>query len=229
MASKSEGVYQRLKGEIEELSLPPGTRLSELVVAERIGASRTPIREAIRRLAREGLVHHAPGEVARVAPISLRGVRTLFEFRMILEPAAARMVAADGATDPGRTEAFEALVPEFERVRDGLGSRSREELAANFRALAERFDQALVAATHNGPLARAITDTRGQTKRLRRIAQTDPSRLGASLQEHLRMCRALIDGPPDAAASEVAHHLAQTLNTVIDELARGSTGTDVHL
>ncbi|RNL84365.1 GntR family transcriptional regulator [Halostreptopolyspora alba] len=229
--SKSESVYRRLKGEIEELRLPPGTRLSEVVAAERIGASRTPVREAIRRLAREGLVRSAPGEVARVAPISLGGVRALFEFRMILEPAAARMVAREGRSRPELLRPFHDLLAEFEAVRD-LVARGSQPSREEFYTLTERFDQELITATRdrNDPLAQTIADQRGQTTRLRNVAHSDTGHLADSLDEHLRMCGAIADARPDDAVEELTRHLERTLRTILDTLARGPAhGTEVEV
>ncbi|MBB4934245.1 DNA-binding GntR family transcriptional regulator [Lipingzhangella halophila] len=228
--SKTESVYQRLKSEIEELHLPPGTRLSEVVAAGRIGASRTPVREAIRRLAREGLVDSAPGEVARVAPISLGGVRALFEFRMVLEPAAARMVARDGSARPELLRPFRDLLAEFESVRDTAPRANQAADAGTFYALAERFDQELIAATPNEPLARTIADQRGQTTRLRNVAHSDTGHLVDSLGEHLRMCAAIGEARPGDAAEELTRHLGRTLRTILDTLARGPVhGTQVEV
>ncbi|MFC3999394.1 GntR family transcriptional regulator [Nocardiopsis sediminis] len=230
--SKTEGVYRLLKSEIENLTLRPGTRLSEVVVADRIGASRTPVREAIRRLAREGLVRFTPGEVAQVAPVSLGGVRTLFEFRMVLEPAAIAMITRDGAAAPELIEPFRDLLGGFERVEARLPGAGRDALAADFSALTERFDQALIAATHNEPLAKTIADQQGQMVRLRRIARTDPDQFATSLREHLRMCRAVLDGDPGAAADEVTRHLDRALHTILNALARDAAlpaAVDVHI
>ena len=217
---KTEAVYRQLRAQIESWELGPGARLSEVVIAERLGASRTPVREAIRRLSREGLVRFTPGEVAQVAPISLRGVRVLFEFRMILEPAAVRMVTLDGLSSPALLAPFRQIADELDELATDLDARPRDELANRFYELAERFDQAVITACHNEPLATTIADRRGQTARLRGIAQADPRGLERSLEEHRRMCRAVLDGDPDAAARELAQHLAEVLRAVIDGLTR---------
>ncbi|NJP67856.1 FCD domain-containing protein [Streptomyces spiramenti] len=240
--SKTESAYRSLKGQIEDLTLPPGAKLGEVGLAERLGASRTPVREAIRRLAREGLVRFAPGEVAEVAPISLAGVRALFEFRQILEPAAARLVTRDGCAEPVRIAAFRALLPELEAVRDRFGAPGAEDAEPSdvlrpvpvdeqavraFHALTERFDQALIAAVRNPPLAKTIADTRGQTARLRAIAHAAPGRPALSLAEHLAMTGAVVAGDSERAAAEVAAHLDRTLRTVLDGLTRGDLPASV--
>jgi DNA-binding GntR family transcriptional regulator len=217
---KTEAVYQQLRTQIESWELAPGARLSEVAIAERLGASRTPVREAIRRLSREGLVRFTPGEVAQVAPISLRGVRALFEFRMILEPAAVRMVTLDGLSSPALLAPFRQIADELEEVAAELSTRPREQLTTRFYELTERFDQTLIRACHNEPLATTIADRRGQTARLRGIAHADPRGMERSLQEHRRVCRAMLDGDPDAAARELSHHLAETLRAITDGLTR---------
>ena len=217
---KTEAVYRQLRGQIESWELGPGARLSEVAIAERLGASRTPVREAIRRLSREGLVRFTPGEVAQVAPISLRGVRALFEFRMILEPAAVRMVTLDGLSSPVLLTPFRQIADELDELAVELDSRPREELAERFYELAEQFDQAMITACHNEPLATTIADRRGQTARLRSIAHADPRGMERSIEEHRRICRAVLDGDPDAAARELAHHLAEVLRAVVDGLTR---------
>ncbi|NJQ14973.1 GntR family transcriptional regulator [Streptomyces bohaiensis] len=240
--SKTEAAYRLLKSQIEDLTLPPGAKLGEVPLAERLGASRTPVREAIRRLAREGLVRFAPGEVAEVAPVSLAGVRALFEFRQILEPAAARLVTRDGRTDPERIAAFHSLLPDLRAVRagideagpagtdgpaDGPADDRRAAAVRTFHALTERFDQALIAAVRNPPLAKTIADTRGQTARLRAIAHAAPGRPALSLGEHLAMTEAVVAGDPDRAAGEVARHLTATLDTVMTALTRGDLPASV--
>ena len=219
---KAEAVYQQLRTQIESWELAPGARLSEVALAERLGASRTPVREAIRRLSREGLVRFTPGEVAQVAPISLRGVRALFEFRMILEPAAVRIVTLDGLSAPALLAPFRQIADEIGEVAVDLGSQPRQQSATRFYELTERFDQAVIKACHNEPLATTIADRRGQSARLRGIAHADPHGMERSLEEHRRICRAMLEGDPDAAARELAHHLAETLRTITEGLTRNA-------
>lgn len=229
---KSETVYRRLRGEIESMWLAPGARLSEVALAERLQASRTPVREAIRRLAREGLVAFAPGEVAEVAPISLRGVQELFEFRIVLEPAAVRMVALDGLKKPELLTEFREIAGELSELADLLGSTPDDQFGEQFYALTERFDRAIMTSCHNEPLTSTIADRRGQTARLRGIAHGDPQRMAGSLAEHRRMCEAIVGGDPETAARELSQHLAETQRAITDGLTGrrgGCDDLDLHL
>src|SRR5690606_27242041 len=88
----SDVAYARLRSEIIDWQLEPGTPLSEIETAERLGVSRTPVREALARLTAEGLVSSV-GRTARVAPLSLELVIELYELREALETHAARLAA----------------------------------------------------------------------------------------------------------------------------------------
>ncbi|MEV7090169.1 GntR family transcriptional regulator [Streptomyces sp. NPDC093085] len=218
---KSEAVYARLKSDIESMRLRPGAKLSEVQLGEELGASRTPVREAIRRLAREGLVDFVPGEVARVAALSLGGVRALFEFRMLLEPRAAALVAAAGAADEPVLVPFRGLLDrleKFERAFHELDAATQARSYQDFYELTEEFDQAVIAACRNPYLARTIGDLRSQTARLRHLSHSGPRRMLTSLDEHRAMVQAIARGDAQSAEAASRHHLAQTLQALIDSL-----------
>jgi DNA-binding GntR family transcriptional regulator len=86
--------YAQIRAMILEQEMPPGTRLSQLELADQLGISRTPVREALRRLAGEGLVDALPQRGFRVADLGLEAVMRRLEVRMLLEPAVARLAAA---------------------------------------------------------------------------------------------------------------------------------------
>ncbi|MFF1318734.1 GntR family transcriptional regulator [Streptomyces chartreusis] len=225
---KSAAVYERLKADIESLRLRPGAKLSEVQLGEELGASRTPVREAIRRLAGEGLVDFVPGEVARVASISLGGVRALFEFRMLLEPEAAASVTRAGAADERVLVPFRELLArleEFDASFSTLDPAAQTRSYQEFYDISEGFDQAVIAACRNPYLARTIRDLRGQTARLRRISHSGPRRMLTSLEEHRAMVRAIVQGDAPAAEAAGRHHLAQTQNALIESLTSQDPAT----
>ncbi|GAB2749314.1 GntR family transcriptional regulator [Salinifilum aidingensis] len=225
-SGKTRAAYLRLRALIESMQLPPGTQLSETNLAERLETSRTPVREAIRQLSHEGLISFTPGSGARVAPISLHGVRALFEFRMVLEPAAVRMVTEDGRERPELLTDFADIAAELERIAVRADTAPHAELAPHFYPLAERFDEAVTTACHNEPLARTIAHQRGQTARLRELAHSAPERLPGSAHEHQRICRAVLDGNAEEAASALTEHLSRTQRAIVEQLTRGiSAGT----
>jgi DNA-binding GntR family transcriptional regulator len=216
-ASKADLVHRRLKEEIELGELAPGTPLSELSLVARTGASRTPVREALRRLAAEGLVDLVPRQGARVSRVSLRSVRDLFDFRALLEPAAVRQATEAAAADPALRREFSAMRSEFARIQRRAPSQLRSRA---FYELADRFDWAIIGATRNEHLRRTIADLRPHTARLRNLSHMDPQRVEVSVVEHLRMCDALLAGDADGAADAVADHLTESLQTIFRNLAR---------
>ncbi len=214
--SKADQVHARLKEEIELGELAPGTPLSELSLVERTGASRTPVREALRRLAAEGLVDLAPRLGARVSRVSAQNVRDLFEFRQLLEPAAIRQATETAAADPAVRQAFADMRAGFARIQRRAPSQERSRA---FYELADRFDWAIIEATRNEHLRRTIADLRPHTARLRNLSHLDPRRTDVSVGEHLAICDALLAGDADTAASLIAGHLAESVRTIFRNLA----------
>ena len=218
-ASKAELVYRQLKADIESGALPPGTPLAELALVERTGASRTPVREALRRLAAEGLADLVPRQGARVSRVSPQSVRDLFDFRALLEPEAMRQAATATVADPALRRTLTALRTEFARIQRRRPSDAR---SAAFYELADRFDWIVIGATRNEHLRRTIAELRPHTARLRNLSHADPTRIEASVVEHLRMCDALLAGDPDEAARACADHLAPSVRTIFRTVLRGS-------
>jgi DNA-binding GntR family transcriptional regulator len=215
-ASKADLVHDRLKEQIELGELAPGTPLSELSLVERMGASRTPVREALRRLAAEGLVDLTPRQGARVSRVSLQNVRDLFDFRSMLEPTAVRQATELAATDPAVRRQFADLRAEFARIQRRAPSQDRSRA---FYELADRFDWAVIGATRNEHLRRTIAELRPHTARLRNLSHVDPRRTEVSVAEHLVICDALLRGDADEAAAKTAEHLAGSLATIFANLA----------
>jgi DNA-binding GntR family transcriptional regulator len=101
--------------------------------------------------------------------------------------------------------------------------RSRE-----FYDLADRFDWAVIDASRNEHLRRAIAELRPHTARLRNLSHADPQRVDVSVAEHLVICDALLAGDADAAAAGIAAHLTDSVATIFRNLAR-APGADVDL
>jgi DNA-binding GntR family transcriptional regulator len=223
--SKADQVHAQLKEEIELGELAPGSPLSELSLVERTGASRTPVREALRRLAAEGLVDLTPRLGARVSRVSAQNVRDLFEFRQLLEPVAIRQATATAAADPAVRQAFADMRTGFARIQRRVPSQDR---SRSFYELADRFDWAIIDATRNEHLRRTIAELRPHTARLRNLSHLDPRRTDVSVGEHLAICDALLAGDADTAASLIAAHLRESLATIFRNLA-GAPSDDVEL
>lgn len=214
-ASKIDRIYEDVRSDILSGALLPGENLSVVMLSERFGASRTPVRLALQRLEASGLLTLTDRQGARIAPISIGSVRDLFELRRLVECQAVRSVAQDAADDAGTRHAFEA-------IRDSLdlleGQQPSEERRARFYDAAQLFDHTVVDHTRNAQLARVITELRPHGARLRVISHSSSQRLEASLHEHQKMCHAIIGSDADAAAQACAEHLEQTENTILDAI-----------
>ncbi|MFS0865711.1 GntR family transcriptional regulator [Microbacterium sp. 179-B 1A2 NHS] len=207
----SDRAYATLLDEIQSGALAPGAVLGEVEQATRLGVSRTPLREALSRLAADGLVAQASARVTVVTAIDADDIRDLFQVRRALEETAARLAARDG-----RPATFAGLAGEFADIeRRGVGSSGD---ADGYFALIARFDGALDAAVDNDYLTAALRTVRTHLVRVRRLARDKPARLAASVAEHRLIATAIAERDPELAASATHVHLHNALTSILDSL-----------
>lgn len=206
--------YETLLGEIQDGTLRPGAVLGEVEQAARLGVSRTPLREALRRLAADGLVEQASPRVTVVTGIDVDDIRALFDVRRALEETAARL--ASRASD---RSVFAALAADFAAVDAGDGPVSD---ADAYYALIARFDAELDAAVGNDYLTSALRTVRTHLVRVRRLARDKPERLAASVSEHRLIASAIAAGDADLAAHATHVHLHNALTSILDSLTTDS-------
>jgi DNA-binding GntR family transcriptional regulator len=204
----SDAAYEQLRQEIVDWVLTPGTLLSEIETAERLGVSRTPLREALTRLSAEGLVT-AAGRATIVAPLSREHVLELFELREALETQAARLAAR--RRDPER---FEALLDEF---RSGPEMGQQADPSRPY-FLSGELDAAIDEAAANRYLQSALEDIRGQLARVRFHARSNTERLAQATQEHTQIVEAILSGDEVFAAQVTAVHLRNSLKNILESL-----------
>ncbi|MFI2212461.1 GntR family transcriptional regulator [Streptomyces sp. NPDC020141] len=197
----AERAYEQLRSEILDGALAPGAPLLEVEQSERLGVSRTPVREALRRLGAEGLVEPSGKRGLVVTQIDHHDLRSLFELRACLESQAAQLAAVRG--EPA---VFASFGDEFTRWH-GLfrGPAVSEEQVSDYFTLIRRFDSAIGAATDNSFLSDAIENLRTHVARVRRMAGHSRARLEASASEHSLIARAIARG--DAALALHATHV----------------------
>ncbi|MFJ4175468.1 GntR family transcriptional regulator [Microbacterium sp. NPDC089696] len=211
--SASERAYGTLLDEIQSGALPAGSVLGEVEQAARLGVSRTPLREALRRLVADGLVVQQSPRVTVVADLDVSDIRELFEIRRALEETSARLAA-----QRGDAALFAALAEEFAHVDlDGAAGRD------DYYVLIARFDAALDAAVSNDYIASALRTVRTHLVRVRRMAKDKPARLAASAAEHRTIARALADRDGDLAAHATHVHLHNALAGILESLATTTT------
>jgi DNA-binding GntR family transcriptional regulator len=203
-ATKSDLAYTRLRGLILSGDLAPGAVLPQGALAQTIGISTTPLREALRRLKQEGLVDLDAHRDARVRPLDAAEARDLLQLRTSLDPLAAAL-AAQRRTESDLTEVQAAL--------DGLEALSEHPSAAQLESH-HRFHAAIHRASHNALLVEILDGLWVKTDRYRRhgleAGRSDEER-DARATEHRRLFEAVRDGDADTAADLMRRHVETSL------------------
>jgi DNA-binding GntR family transcriptional regulator len=209
--SQSQRAYDRLRDEIVAWELQPGAHLNEVQLADHLSVSRTPLREALQRLARDGLVTIVPGRGALVAQLALQDVVHLFQMREALEPYAARLCARN--SDRREFGDLRAAFDDQQKVfKKGL---LPDKNYAEYYALIKRMDTAIDEASGNPYVGEALERLRIQLQRLRQIAKRRRPRMLQTVLEHLAICAAIHDGDETAAAQATALHISNSLHNVL--------------
>ena len=193
----AQTVYERIKADIFEFRLAPGTRFSENEIAQRIGVSRTPVREALYRLAQESFLEVHAKSGWSVGALDFDRFDQLYDVRLILELAALRKLC-EGV--PG--EALSALRREWL-----VSARARLSDAKAVAALDERFHATLVAATGNSELTRIYADIAQRIRIVRRLDFTQPERIERTYEEHGEILRAVLTRKPEQASMLLRAHI----------------------
>jgi DNA-binding GntR family transcriptional regulator len=206
----AERVYLHVKSGVLDRSYEGGTLLTEGDLAEAVGVSRTPVREALLRLEAEGLLKLYPKKGALVLPVSAQEIADVVETRLLVEQhAVARVVGAVPARLIERLE--ESLAEQREHARDG-------DLAA-FAAADRGFHAEIVRAAGNRILAHLYDQLRDRQLRMGvATMHAEPSRLAKNLAEHTEILQALQDGAAQTAADVVGRHISW-----VNTLARGQS------
>jgi DNA-binding GntR family transcriptional regulator len=204
----SERAYATLREDIVDWRLPPGSVLAEVEQSERLGVSRTPLREALGRLVTDGLVAQLGGRGLVVTGVSVADVTALFELRQALEQEAARLAAA--RRDPAL---FRALQGEFREASVLLSDTDPGRV--RYYELVSRFDGAMDAAAANPYLVGALRSLRPHLVRIRRVSKDNLERLHTAAREHLLIVDAVLAGDAELAAAATRVHLHQSLRSVL--------------
>ncbi len=198
--SRSELVYEQLKRDVADFRLVPGDRFTENEISERLGVSRTPVREALLRLQQEGLVEVLFRNGWRVLPFDFEKFEQLYDLRMVLETAAVQRICADDV--------------HVDRQRlDGLATIwlvSVSARSADMKQVAqwdEEFHASLVAAAGNAEMARVHRDVTERIRIIRRLDFTQSARIDATYEEHAKILRAIQRKRGDQAALLLRAHI----------------------
>jgi DNA-binding GntR family transcriptional regulator len=199
--SAAEVTYERLRDALISLALPPGTVIARGALAQRLGVSQTPVREALIRLQAEQLIEVVPHSATRVSRIDIEAAREAHFLRLAIELEIVRRLAAA----PSAALAT-ALHAEIERMRGFLAAGDR----AAFAAADEAFHTALYAAAGVPGLRELVRSRGGHLDRLRRLHLPEPGKADAVLAEHEALAQAILSGDAAGAEARLRAHLSGT-------------------
>lgn len=205
--SVREAAYGHLRDAILKGSLTPGTRISEPNLAEQLGISRTPVREALQRLSQEGLVDLTPAKGARVRILSPEEVHEVYDVRALLEAEAARLAAQNASNT--ELQQLETLITTLNALPQ---DHYADQMQVDF-----DFHTALVEASHNRTLARLYGDLRSSLALVRANLQT-LSQHPKTQEQHAQILSALQHRDPEAAALAVREHVLYFRDQVMGRL-----------
>ena len=193
---RADHVYERLRAGILERVFEPGSRLREEELADWLDVSRTPVREALRRLISQGLLVNAPGRGLIVRKLTLGEIDELYVLREVLEGTAARLAAQHASESEIAT--LKALIDESVRRAGDYAELAR---------LNRRFHAVMYGACHNLFLLEAL-DNLSTALALLPTTLSLPGREAEAIREHRSIVRAIEDRDGDRAESLTRKHVA---------------------
>jgi len=188
----ADRAYVTIRGLIVSLALPPGAVIDERELMRRIGLGRTPVREALRKLAQEQLVEVFPRRGMFVTGVDVRDLARISEVRTALEPEAARL-AAERATDEERQELAE--------LSDQIA------IGDDLMSLDERIHRAIYAAAHNHLLEKTLGEYYVLALRIWMIALDRAEDLEEAVEAHRDLIQAIVVADADRAADLMRDHV----------------------
>ncbi len=202
----SDRAYAVIKDAILSLQIRPGATVAIGILAEQLGVSRTPVRDALLQLEKEGLVSVIPQKGALITPISGQDVREIYELRILLESYAAR-VAASKLTAEDHARLSASLAEAEQAFAQGKPPRAAD--------LDRQLHELLVEKVDNERLAGFLRSLDTHYVRIRRIASALPGRFEKSHQQHIEIVAALRAADGEGAAVFMERHLSSVRDEVV--------------
>ena len=206
----TDWVYEELKGAIVDLRLAPGKPLREATLAEQLGVSKTPIRQALTMLEQEGLVETTSFKGAVVGGYSRQDLLEIYELRELLENLAAR-AAAESMSDEDRAR-LDRISRESRMLKSGNDP-------ARLAALVSDFDDVLFDQVHNSRIRALIENLRAHLTRIGHLTEGIPGRVEASVDEHEKIVQAISARDPDLAEERMREHIRSVRDDQLHALA----------
>jgi DNA-binding GntR family transcriptional regulator len=202
-------VVSRLRDMIIEGQLPAGSRINESELGLRLGVSRTPLREAIKTLAQEGLVELVPSKGAVVRRFTLQDVGHMLEAIKDMEQSAARRACQRAA---------DAEIAGVLRLHKDMRREYRSRNRLNYYKLNQAIHSELVRIAGNPVIAELHEILQSRLKRIRYLGNQDPTKWDGAMAEHEEMAKALSIRNGKALAEIMGRHMDKTLERVSGSL-----------
>ena len=209
-----EVVCESLRDAIRKGILKPGQRIMEIKLAEELGVSRTPVREAIRKLELEGYVVMMPRRGTYVADMSIRDINEIFEIRTALE-SLSNGLAAEHITEDELEHLQRLLVVIGGYIKEYEDGPDREAAMDKIVKTDIEFHDLLYHAARNNRLVGIISNLRDQLTRFRTLSMSYPGRLEATLDEHREIVETIANGDGCAARKAAVHHMENSEKTLL--------------
>lgn len=199
-----EEVAELLRQQIFQRKLEPGSWIDELKIAEELGISRTPLREALKVLATEGLVTMKVRRGAYVTEVSREDLAQVYHLLAVLESDAASVVASNAT--PAQLDELQTLHRQLEAAASRTSANPDE-----FFALNERFHMRMMEIAHNRWRDQIVADLRKVMKLNRLNSLLKAGRIEESVAEHRALMQAILNRNPAHAAQRMREHFANGL------------------
>ena len=203
-------VYEKLQQSLLEEKFNPGDKITEKEIAEELGVSRTPVREALYRLAATGLIKVIPHRGFIVSKWTVKELKDVMAVRMVLEKLAIKLAIENIL--PEEVEELKILVIEIEKaVKDKNIPKASD--------LNTLFHDKIILASRNKELFEIMKFLKNKICGFRIIALSSPKRLDDSLKEHRRILDVIINKDVDSAQTLIHEHI-QRIGSIIEEKLR---------
>ena len=201
-----EAICESLRNAIKNGKLKPGERLMEVQLAEELGISRTPVREAIRKLEQEGYVIMLPRRGTYVSSVSVHDVQEIFEIRTALEKLSTGLAARRIENDE-----LEQLQKLLTKIEGYIEKRDIDNIVKTD----IEFHDLLYHVSRNERLSGIISNLKEQLARFRTLSMSYPGRLEETLEEHREMVEAIASGDVEAAREAAERHMVRAEETLL--------------
>jgi DNA-binding GntR family transcriptional regulator len=195
----SDRAYQLIRHRILVLDLPPNAPIDETALMDALELGRTPIREALQRLAAEGLVRVAPRRGMFVSDIGITELQKLFELRLVLEAFCADLSARRATRE--QLDEMDALITELRLVPD--------DDAKGLMAIDEQFHELLFQAAHNELLADTLRRLHAHSLRIWHLLLGRLGSVRPAMEQHAAILDAVKAGEGQAAAELMQEHISE--------------------